>query len=227
MSVPTKELQEKTTPRMALQMLREGNYRFINNLKTNRNLMQQVSELSNYQYPLVVILSCIDSRTATQLVFDQGLGTIISVRVAGNVIGEDVLGSIEFGCKFAGAKLIVVMGHTKCGAIRRACDDEKVGHLTKLLSKIKPAIEMESTTEENRTSRNFEFVDKVAEINVRQSLNTIITESDVLREMIEKGEVGIIGAIYETTKGNINFFENSYMCGETKPLPKLETTKTA
>src|SRR5690348_10858062 len=138
MRTQTKEMQTALTPEMALDILKKGNERFINNLKTNRNLLQQVNETSDGQHPFAVILSCIDSRTSAELIFDQGLGDIFSVRIAGNIINEDILGSMEFGCKVAGSKIIVVLGHTRCGAVMGACDHVEMGNLTALLTKIRP-----------------------------------------------------------------------------------------
>src|SRR3954464_12502759 len=139
----TQELQEKITPQQALEILKEGNKRFVQNLKVHRNLLEQVNDTRDGQWPLAVILSCIDSRTSAELIFDQGLGDIFSVRIAGNIINEDILGSMEFGCKVAGAKIIVVLGHTKCGAIKGACDHVEMGNLTVLLTKIRPAVDDE------------------------------------------------------------------------------------
>ncbi len=145
MKTLTKEMQAAITSSMALNLLKEGNKRFVNNLKVNRNLLQQANETSDGQHPFAVILSCIDSRTSVELVFDQGLGDVFSVRIAGNIINEDILGSMEFSCKIAGAKIIVVLGHTNCGAIKGACDHIEMGNLTALLSKIQPAVYDEKT----------------------------------------------------------------------------------
>ena len=136
MKTLTKEMQAAITPAMALELLKEGNKRFVNNLKVNRNLLQQANETSDGQHPFAVILSCIDSRTSVELIFDQGLGDVFSVRIAGNIINEDILGSMEFSCKLIGAKIIVVMGHSHCGAIKGACDDVEMGNLTALLCKL-------------------------------------------------------------------------------------------
>src|SRR6218665_4121854 len=162
MKTLTKEDQEAITPEMALNLLNEGNKRFVSNLKINRNLLQQANETSDGQHPFAVILSCIDSRTSAELIFDQGLGDIFSVRIAGNIINEDILGSMEFACKVAGAKFIVVLGHSKCGAIKGACDHVELGHLSGLLHKIQPAINAETATTENRTSSNAPFVEEVS-----------------------------------------------------------------
>src|SRR3712207_147655 len=148
----TKELQESITPQQALEILKEGNKRFVNNLKVNRNLLQQVNETRDGQWPFAVILSCIDSRTSAELIFDQGLGDIFSVRIAGNIINDEILGSMEFACKVAGSKFIMVLGHTKCGAVKGACDGVNLGHLSTVISRIQPAIDEERSTRENRTS---------------------------------------------------------------------------
>jgi len=162
MKTLTKEMQTAITPAMALDLLKEGNKRFISNLKFNRNLLQQANDTSDGQHPFAVILSCIDSRTSAELIFDQGLGDVFSVRIAGNIVNEDILGSMEFGCKVAGSKIIVVLGHTKCGAIKGACDHVEMGNLTALLSKITPAVENEIQTLENRNANNSVFVENVA-----------------------------------------------------------------
>ena len=211
MKTLTKEMQAAITPAMALELLKEGNKRFVNNLKINRNLLQQASETSDGQHPVAVILSCIDSRTSAELIFDQGLGDVFSVRIAGNIINEDILGSMEFGCKVAGSKIIVVLGHTKCGAIKGACDHVEMGNLTALLSKIRPAVDDELTTTENRSSSNGDFVEKVAIINVKRTVKSIIERSPILKEMIEKGEIEIIGGIHNITDGKVNFFDDTLL----------------
>lgn len=205
MKTLTKEMQDAITPTLALELLKEGNKRFVNNLKVNRNLLQQANETSDGQHPFAVILSCIDSRTSAELIFDQGLGDIFSVRIAGNIINEDILGSMEFACKVAGSKIIVVLGHTKCGAVRGACDHVEMGNLTSLLSKIRPAVDDELTITENRNSSNGEFVEKVAVINVKRTVKSITERSPILKEMIEKGEVGIIGGTHDITTGEVTF----------------------
>ncbi len=216
MKAHTKETQSTATPEKALQFLREGNYRFLNSLKANRNLLQQVNETRDGQFPFAAVLSCIDSRTSAELIFDQGLGDIFSIRIAGNVINDDILGSMEFSCKLAGSKLIVVLGHTKCGAIKGACDNVELGNLSTLLNKIQPSVYYEKTVTENRTAGNPEFVEKVAVIQVKKSVETIIERSIVLREMIENKEVGLIGAIYNVETGEVDFLEETFMLGEIK-----------
>ncbi|MFI3157973.1 MAG: carbonic anhydrase family protein [Methylococcaceae bacterium] len=209
MKTLTKEMQSAITPAMALDLLKEGNKRFVNNLKVNRNLLQQANETSDGQHPFAVILSCIDSRTSVELIFDQGLGDVFSVRIAGNIINEDILGSMEFGCKVAGSKIIVVLGHTKCGAIKGACDHVEMGNLTALLSKIQPAVYDEKTVTENRHSDNGEFVEKVAAINVKRTVHAIIERSPILKEMIDAGEIEIIGGNHDLLTGEVSFYDDT------------------
>jgi carbonic anhydrase len=206
MKTLNKEMQAAITPSIAIQILKEGNKRFMNNLKANRNLLEQVNDTSEGQHPFAVILSCIDSRTSAELIFDQGLGDIFSVRIAGNIINEDILGSMEFACKVAGAKLIVVLGHSKCGAIKGACDHVEMGNLTALLSKIQPAVFDEKSVLENRNSSNSEFVEKVASINVNRTVHAIVERSPILKEMIESGEIGIIGGMHIISNGEVVFY---------------------
>ena len=205
MKTLTKDMQTAITPAMALELLQEGNKRFVNNLKVNRNLLQQANETSDGQHPFAVILSCIDSRTSAELIFDQGLGDIFSVRIAGNIINEDILGSMEFGCKVAGSKIIVVLGHTKCGAVKGACDHVEMGNLTALLTKIRPAVDDETETSENRNSSNSNFVENVAVINVKRTVNAIMQRSPILKEMIEAGDIGIIGGMHDISTGLVTF----------------------
>jgi carbonic anhydrase len=206
MKTLTKEMQEAITPTMALNILKDGNKRFVNNLKINRNLLQQANETVDGQHPFAVILSCIDSRTSAELIFDQGLGDIFSVRIAGNIINEDILGSMEFGCKVAGSKIIVVLGHTKCGAVKGACDYVEMGNLTALLTKIRPAVDDEIQTKENRNSSNSVFVENVAAINVNRSVTSIMELSPILKEMIESGQIGIVGGTHDITTGEVTFY---------------------
>ena len=207
MKTLTKELQSAITPALALELLKDGNKRFVNNLKINRNLLQQANETSDGQHPFAVILSCIDSRTSAELIFDQGLGDVFSVRIAGNIVNEDILGSMEFGCKVAGAKIIVVLGHTKCGAVKGACDNVALGNLTGLIAKIKPAVEQEAVTAENRNSSNGVFVENVAELNVSLSVKNILLKSPIIADMVKNGDIGIVGGIHDITTGEVKFFE--------------------
>ena len=208
MKAHNKETQSQMTPRKALQFLQEGNERFINNLKANRNLLEQANETRDGQWPFATILSCIDSRTSAELIFDQGLGDIFSVRIAGNIVNTDILGSMEFACKVAGSKLIVVLGHSKCGAVKEACDHVEMGNLTELLSKIQPSVYQEKDTTDNRTSKNSEFVENVAEINVKRSVKNIIERSFVLEQMLEEGQIGIVGAMHDIESGKVIFYDD-------------------
>jgi carbonic anhydrase len=205
----TKELQEAISPAKAFDLLKEGNKRFVNNLKINRNLLQQVNETSTGQYPFAVILSCIDSRTSAELIFDQGLGDVFSVRIAGNIVNEDILGSMEFACKVAGSKIIVVLGHTKCGAVKGACDHVEMGNLTALLSKLRPAVDDEQETTENRTSGNEAFVERVASINVKRTVRAILERSHILNEMVKSGDVGIVGGSLDVATGQVAFYPDT------------------
>jgi carbonic anhydrase len=209
MKAHTRETQATMTPEKALQFLKEGNLRFQSNLKANRNLLEQVNDTSDGQFPFATILSCIDSRVSAELVFDQGLGDVFSVRIAGNFVNKDILGSMEFGCKLAGTKLVVVLGHTSCGAVKGACDDAKLGNLTAMLGKIKPAVEAVKSPEDRglRNSKNIEFVNNVAEKNVHLTIDRILQESDVLAEMQQNGEIHIIGGMYDINSGVVTFYE--------------------
>ncbi|OKL39721.1 carbonic anhydrase family protein [Pontibacter flavimaris] len=207
MRVHTRETQSSLTPEKAIQILKEGNNRFVGNLKANRNLLQQVNETCNGQFPFAIILSCIDSRTSAELIFDQGLGDIFSTRVAGNVVNEDVLGSMEFACKIAGSKVVLVLGHTHCGAIKGACDRVEMGHLTVLLQKIEPAIKLETATISDRSSKNTAFVQNVAENNVHLMMERVREESRILKEMEQIGEIRIIGGMYNVETGKVDFYE--------------------
>ena len=211
----TKELRDSITPLMAIDLLKLGNKRFVDNLKMNRNLLQQVNETSDGQHPFAVILSCIDSRTSAELIFDQGLGDVFSVRIAGNIQNEDILGSLEFSCKVAGAKVIVVLGHTRCGAVKGACDHVELGNLTALLSKLKPALNAEISEAKNRTSGNAEFVEKVAALNVHITMKQVLKNSSVLKEMIENDEIGLIGGMYDVETGVVDFYDDQIVTAET------------
>ncbi|PKA83158.1 carbonic anhydrase [Ulvibacter sp. MAR_2010_11] len=207
MIVHTRETQATMTPQKALQFLKEGNARFQNNLSANRNLLQQVNETEDGQFPFATILSCIDSRVSAELVFNQGLGDIFSIRIAGNFVNEDILGSMEFACKLAGTKLIVVLGHTSCGAVKGACDKARLGNLTTLLSKIEPAVDAvhEPKDESLRNSKNSDFVDAVATKNVAFALEQIRKQSPILNEMEKNNEIMIVGAMYDIGNGSVVF----------------------
>jgi carbonic anhydrase len=202
-----KGIQEAMSPRTALEILKRGNGRFVENIRLNRDHLEQINETRDGQFPFAIVLSCIDSRTSAELIFDQGLGDIFSVRIAGNVVNEDILGSIEFGCKVAGSKLIVVLGHTGCGAVKGACDYVEMGNLTGLLRKIQPAVMEENTFTEYRDSKNVLFVERVAMLNVHHSVRQILERSPIIREMVDAGEIGIVGGMYEVENGRVTFYE--------------------
>ena len=201
MSVITKEIQSNTSAQEVLEILKAGNQRFVNQDPKSRNLLEQVNTTSTGQFPLAVVISCIDSRVPTEMVFDQGIGDIFCVRVAGNVINQDVLGSVEFACKVAGVKLIVVMGHTSCGAVKGACNDVELGNLTGLLNKIKPAISI--VANRGVAADDAGFVDEVALENVQISLDTILNDSPVLKEMVDSHEVKCAKAMYSVQTGEV------------------------
>jgi len=209
MKAHTKDTQSKMTPATSLQALKEGNIRFQNNLQVNRNLLEQVEDTSKGQFPFATILSCIDSRVSSELIFDQGMGDIFSARVAGNFVNEDILGSMEFACKLAGTKLILVLGHTACGAVKGACDDAKLGKLTGMLEKIKPAVKAVALPEDKslRNSSNIEFVNNVAAKNVKLTIDKILGDSEVLAEMEKNGEIMIVGGMYDIQTGMVAFYE--------------------
>jgi len=204
MKTLTKETQGAITPKKALEILTEGNNRFTQNLKANRNLLQQVNETKSGQFPFAVILSCIDSRVPVEMVFDQGIGDIFCIRIAGNFVNKDILGSMEFACKAAGCKLIVVLGHSSCGAVKGACDHVELGNLTGLLNKIQPAID---AVEEDgdRASTNAGFVQKVADKNVELAIQKVKEKSPVLKEMLDNGEIGLVGGMYSVETGEVTF----------------------
>lgn len=217
----SKENQRKVTPEIALQYLQEGNERFIHNLSANRDLLQLVNETRDGQYPFATMLSCMDSRTSAELIFDQGLGDIFSIRIAGNVLNKDIVGSLEYATQVVGTKIIVVLGHTKCGAIVGACDGVELGSLTSLLDKIKPAIERENTIKANRTGKNPEFVNQVARLNVQVTMEQIKASSSIIADFLQRGEIKIVGGLYNVDTGIVEFFE------ETEPVVLLSKTDSS
>lgn len=201
----TKTLQDAITPELALNLLKEGNARFVSNLKMNRNLLQQVNETTESQHPFAVIISCMDSRTSAELIFDQGLGDIFSIRIAGNIINEAILGSAEFGCKIVGSKIIAVVGHTGCGAIKGAVGYAELGHLHFITSKIQrciPGIKSQFTQISDE-----ELIKKVTVENIKLSIQDLRAQSSILEEMVHKKEIIIVGALYDVTTGSVDFFE--------------------
>lgn len=209
MQAQTKETQASLTPDRALQLLKNGNERFRNNQMASRNLLQQVEDTREGQWPFAVILSCIDSRVSPELIFDQGLGDVFSIRIAGNFVTEEILGSMEFSCIVAGAKLIVVLGHRHCGAIKGACDDVQLGNLTRLIERLKPAVERTAVPQEPdlRNSGNIEFVQAVARNNVTLAVSQVIEQSPSLADVLEAGKVDIVGAMYDVETGAVEFME--------------------
>lgn len=209
MKAHTKETQAIITPDSAIEILKEGNERFVANKKADRDLLEQVGDTASGQYPFATILSCIDSRVSAELIFDQGVGDIFSARVAGNIVNEDLLGSIEFACKLAGTKVVVILGHTACGAVKGACDDAKMGNLTILLDKIKPAVNAvtEPSDPDMRNSKNIDFVNDVVVKNVHMTLDNTRSMSPVLKEMEDNGEIKIVGAIYDIKNGEVAFLD--------------------
>ena len=206
MTTHTKETQNELTPHLALERLKEGNGRFVNNIKINRNLLQQVNETSSGQFPFAAVLSCIDSRTSAELIFDLGLGDIFSIRIAGNILNVDILGSMEYACKIAGSKLIVVLGHTKCGAIEGACNNIVLGNVTALLDKIKPAINLETDTLKDRNGGNSVFTKNVSENNVFITVQKIKEQSAILQEMEQTNQIKIVGGLYDLDTGQVTFY---------------------
>jgi len=209
MKAHTKETQAAISPNAAIEILKEGNKRFVASNMADRDLLEQVNDTASGQYPFATILSCIDSRVSAELIFDQGVGDIFSARVAGNIVNEDLLGSIEFACKLAGTKIVVVLGHTACGAVKGACDDAKMGNLTILLDKIKPAVNAvaEPSDPDMRNSKNIDFVNEVVLKNVHLTVENTRRMSPVLKEMEDNGEIKIVGAMYDIANGEVTFLD--------------------
>ena len=207
MNAQTKETQLALNHDQIVDLLKDGNARFVNNKKSDRNLNLQVEQTSGGQFPFATVLSCIDSRIPVETILDQGIGDLFSVRIAGNFVNDDILGSMEFACKLAGSKVLLVMGHTSCGAVKGACDGAELGKLTGMLNKIKPAVNAVENPKEAaaRTSSNLDFVNEVARKNVELTLEAIRDGSEVLAEMETKGEIKLIGAMYDVATGKVSF----------------------
>jgi carbonic anhydrase len=203
----TKDCQTAVTPQQVLERFKKGNERFANGHGTHRNYTQQVQATAAGQYPLATVLSCIDSRAPAEILFDQGIGDLFNARVAGNIVNEDILGSLEFASKVAGSKLIIVLGHTSCGAIKGACDNVKLGNLTGLLARIMPAVAATPDDGTDRTSKNYGFVEKVADRNVRIAVQQIREQSPILKDMEDKGEIMIVGAMYDVKSGKVTWYD--------------------
>ncbi len=199
----SKEYLRTLTPYQGYELLREGNKRFINNLNTDHDHLELINQTREGQYPFAVILSCMDSRTSVELVFDQGLGDLFSIRVAGNIVNNDILASIEYAIKYIGTKVLMVLGHTECGAIKSAKQGVTDGHITDLLKRIQPSI-----TKAMLDDKEYQFEDKVAYANVENSLQEILTRSAIVKDLFEKGQIGIVGAVYNIENGEVDFFKN-------------------
>ena len=202
--------RDKMSPQEALDVLIEGNYRFANNLIGNKDMQSLVENTRNKQHPFASFLSCSDSRAPVELLFDQALGDIFSVRLAGNIASDKCIGSLEFSSKYLGSKLIVVMGHSSCGAVKAACDDFKDGHIGEIVNMIKPAIRHEKTVLDDRNSNNEAFVQKICELNVRYQIDQIIRTSDIVQDMITDKQIGIVGGVYDLNTGKVQFLEETF-----------------
>ena len=203
--------RDKITPREALEILVEGNRRFSDNVTANRDVKQLVQITKDKQHPFASVLSCSDSRAPVEMLFDQALGDIFSVRLAGNIATNYAIASLEFGTKYLGSKLIVVLGHSSCGAIKAACDDFKDGHITQLIELIKPAVIMEKTESQTRNSGNADFVMKVCELNIRHQMHQIVYESEIIQKQLEARAIGIFGASYDLSSGKVKFYEDTFI----------------
>ena len=208
MKAHTKDTQALMTPQTSLTALKEGNERFINGNQVTRNLNAQVEDTSSGQYPFATVLHCIDSRVSAEHIFDQGIGDLFSIRIAGNFVNEDILGSMEFACKLAGTKVLIVLGHTACGAVKGACDHARMGNLTALINKLEPAVDAVSSpaNESERTSANIDFVNAVAAKNVEMTMADIREKSPILKEMEANGEIQIVGGMYDIATGKVSFY---------------------
>ena len=209
------------TPAEALQLLKEGNFRFLNNLSYRRDLLGRVNETKDGQTPFAAVLSCMDSRAPAEIIFDQGLGDIFSIRIAGNIISPGILGSLEYATAVAGSKLILVLGHTNCGAIKGACDNVQLGNLTSLLAHIRPAVELEKTVTHDRTSHNATFVHKVTKLNVQHSAEQMLAESLVIRGLVQEGKIAIASAVYDVATGKVQFLNEQELAA---PVQQMHET---
>lgn len=200
----SKEFLQNLKPSQALEILIEGNQRFINNLNADHDHLQMINETREGQYPFAVILSCMDSRTSVEMIFDQGLGDLFSIRIAGNIVNDDIVASIEYAVKYVGSKVLMVLGHTACGAIKSAKDGVEDGHITGLLKRIQPALSKALLQDD----REYLHKDAVAYTNVENSLEEILTRSEIVKDMFEKGEIGLVGGVYNVENGQVDFFKN-------------------
>ena len=198
--------RDNLSPQDALDILVQGNKRFIENKQQDKNFSEMREALENIQQPFSAILGCSDSRVAPELIFDQTLGDIFSVRLAGNVACRKAIGSLEYSCKYLGSKIIVVMGHSNCGAVKAACDNFEEGNITEIIKLLQPAVSEETTTlDPERNSKNSQFVANVCFLNVKKQIQNIINQSDILRDLLDKKQIGIIGAVYNFASGQVEF----------------------
>ncbi len=215
----SKEFLQTLTPYQGFEILVDGNRRFINNLKNDHDHLEMINETREGQYPFAVILSCMDSRTSVELIFDQGLGDLFSIRIAGNIVNDDILASIEYAVKYVGSKVLMVLGHTECGAIKSARQGVVDGHITSLLQRIQPSISKAMLKEE----KDHLFDDNVAYANVENSLEQILTKSEIVKDLFKKGQIGIVGGVYNIENGQVDFFKNLAKKGkEDKQLARAE-----
>ena len=203
--------RDKMTPREALDVLIEGNHRFVNNLIANKDMQSLVQIIKDRQHPFASFLSCSDSRAPVELLFDQALGDIFSVRLAGNIASDKAIGSLEFSTKYLDSKLVVVLGHSDCGAVKAACDNFRDGHIGEIINMIRPALRHEKTVTENRDSSNVEFIHKICALNVKMQMNEIIHSSDIIQDMLTAKQIGIVGGIYDLNTGEVSFLQDTLM----------------
>jgi carbonic anhydrase len=203
--------RDKMSPQEALDILVDGNHRFVNNQIANKDMQSLVQIIKDRQHPFASFLSCSDSRAPVELLFDQALGDIFSVRLAGNIASDKAIGSLEFSSKYLHSKLIVVLGHTDCGAVKAACDNFRDGHIGEIINMIRPALRLEKTIEENRDSSNADFLDKICQLNVKMQIDEIIHSSDIIQDMLSSKQIGIVGAVYNLTTGEVNFLPDTIM----------------
>ncbi|MBF4991536.1 carbonic anhydrase [Methylophilus sp. QUAN] len=205
--------RDKMTAREALDILIEGNHRFITDREQDKDFKSLIQITKDKQHPFSSFLSCSDSRAPVELLFDQALGDVFSVRLAGNIASDKAIGSLEFGSKYLGSKLIVVMGHTSCGAVKAACDDFKDGHIGEIINLIKPSIRHEKTITDpaQRNSKNSDFVEKICALNVKYQIDTIIRCSDIIDDMLQSKQIGIVGAVYDISTGKVDFLEDTFI----------------
>ena len=203
--------RDKMTPQEAMDILIEGNHRFTNNLSADKNMLGLVHMTKDRQHPFASVLSCSDSRAPVEILVDQSLGDIFSVRLAGNIASDKCIGSLEFSSKYLGSKLLVVLGHTDCGAVKAACDDFREGHIGEIINLIRPAVRMEKTTASQRDSGNASFVDKVCALNVQVQINEIVHSSDIIQDMLAAKQIGMVGGIYNLASGEVRFLPETLM----------------